>query len=194
MSNEARSSLNKRIEYDIDFKILSPHEFGIPQKRERIFIVGVRNDISRNSLKSKFEWPTKSDKTTRVGSILEKNPDKKYTISQLLWDSHKKRKERNKARGVGFGYGEVNSQSAYTRTLSARYYKDGGEILVKEGRGRPRKLTPNECKKLMGFPSSYKLNPSVSDTQKYKQFGNSVCVPIVTRLGFSLINYLSERI
>lgn len=194
MSKEARHSLSKKIEYDIDFKILSPHEFGIPQKRERIFIIGVRNDISRNSLKSEFEWPIQSEKETKVGSILEKNPDKKYTISKLLWDSHKKRKERNKARGVGFGYGEVNSQSPYTRTLSARYYKDGGEILVKEGRGRPRKLTPNECKNLMGFPSGFKLNPHVSDTQKYKQFGNSVCVPIVTNLGFSLIKYLSIRI
>ena len=184
--------LLNEIGYDTYYKILSASNYGIPQKRERIFIIGVRNDISRNSLKSEFEWPIQSEKETKVGSILEKNPDKKYTISKLLWDSHKKRKERNKARGVGFGYGEVNSQSPYTRTLSARYYKDGSEVLINMGDGKnPRKLTPRECANLQGFPKSFKLNKS--DNQAYRQFGNSVSVPVIRAIALKMIDFIKKK-
>ena len=117
-------------------EVLNSSDFGLPQKRRRIYIVGFRKFTL-------FNYPGVLKKKNDVASILEKNIDPKYFISKKLWISHKARNERNKIRGVGFGYGLVTPESSHTRTLSARYYKDGSEILLKvNGSKIPRKLTP----------------------------------------------------
>jgi DNA (cytosine-5)-methyltransferase 1 len=112
-----------------------------------------------------------------LGSILENCVEAKYTISDKLWAGHQRRKEEHKLKGNGFGYSLFNANSAYTNTISARYYKDGSEILIDQINANPRKLTPREATRLQGFPDSYSI--VVSDVQAYKQFGNSVSVPVI---------------
>lgn len=157
--------------YKVFYEILKARDFGLPQNRERIYIVGFL-DHSIN-----FEFPKPTNLPTRVGDILDDIVDEKYTISDKLWSGHKRRKEQNRLNGKGFGYGLFNKESAYTNTISARYYKDGSEILIEQENKNPRKLTPREAARLQGFPEEY--NIPVSDAQAYKQFGNSVCVPVV---------------
>ena len=117
--------------------------------------------------------------------------DDKYTISNKLWEGHKRRRREHAARGNGFGYSLFTKDSPYTSTISARYYKDGSEILIEQGpdlkgrRRNPRKLTPREAARLQGFPDSFILNPS--DTQAYKQFGNAVAVPVVAAIAERLV-------
>ena len=152
--------------------VLSARNFGLPQNRERIYIVGFLDD------KINFSFPNpKSNKQTKVGDILESNVDDKYTISDKLWEGHKRRKKENREKGKGFGYGIVDENSEYTNTISARYYKDGSEILIAQKDKNPRKLSPREAANLQGFPRTYKIG--VSDVQAYKQFGNSVAVPVI---------------
>ena len=160
-------------------EILCSKDFGIPQNRRRIFIIATKKEIN-------YEFPIGSKKPTSVKSILEPNKiAKKYMISEKLWTGHVERKKRNKQRGVGFGYGLVDEQSKYTNTLLARYYKDGGEILVQtKNLQRPRKLTPRECARLQGFPDSFKI--PVSDNQAYRQFGNSVTVKVIKEIFLNL--------
>lgn len=157
--------------YKVFYEILKARDFGIPQNRERIYIVGFL-DHSIN-----FEFPKPTNLPTRVGDILDDVVDEKYTISDKLWSGHKRRKEANKLNGKGFGYGLFNKESAYTNTISARYYKDGSEILIEQENKNPRKLTPREAARLQGFPEDYII--PVSDAQAYKQFGNSVAVPVI---------------
>ena len=156
-------------------EIFCSKDFGVPQNRRRVFILATKKKID-------FEFPTPFVKKKRVVDILENGPHtQKYIISSRLWKGHKDRKKKNKERGVGFGYGLVTEQSDYTNTLSARYYKDGGEILVKtKNIFRPRKLTPRECARLQGFPDTFKI--PVSDVQAYKQFGNSVTVSLIEEI------------
>ncbi len=165
--------LENKLNYKVYYKVLNAKNFGLPQNRERIMIVGFKNH------NIKFDFPKELNIQTRLGDILEENPDEKYTISDKIWDSHQKRKERNREKGNGFGYSLFNEDSAYTSTISARYYKDGSEILIdqsKKGKN-PRKLTPREAARLQGYPDSFKI--VVSDTQAYKQFGNSVPVKMI---------------
>ena len=157
--------------YKVFYEILKARDFGLPQNRERIYIVGFL-DHSIN-----FEFPKPTNLPTRVGDILDDVVDEKYTISDKLWSGHKRRKELNKLNGKGFGYGLFNKDSAYTNTISARYYKDGSEILIEQENKNPRKLTPREAARLQGFPEEYVI--PVSDAQAYKQFGNSVAVPVI---------------
>ena len=157
--------------YKVFYEILKAKDFGVPQNRERIYIVGFM-DHSIN-----FEFPKPTNLPTRVGDILDDIVDEKYTISDKLWAGHKRRKELNKLNGKGFGYGLFNKESAYTNTISARYYKDGSEILIEQENKNPRKLTPREAARLQGFPEEYVI--PVSDAQAYKQFGNSVAVPVI---------------
>lgn len=167
---------------NLQYKVLRARDFGLPQNRERIYIVGfLDNEIN-------FEFPQPTFEPTSVGSILDDNVDDKYTISDKLWAGHQRRKRENKIKGKGFGYGMVNENSEYTNTLSARYYKDGSEILIQQKGSNPRKLTPRECARLQGFPDTFRI--PVSDTQAYKQFGNSVPVNVVEKIAIEMIKHL----
>lgn len=162
-------------------------DFGIPQNRERIYIVGFDRDHfgEKCDFPSFFTWPKPSMEKTRVGDILENSNgildiEDKYTISDKLWAGHVRRKEAHKNKGNGFGYSLYNPDDSYTNTISARYYKDGSEILINQSHlgKNPRKLTPRECANLQGFPKEFIVD-AVSNGQIYKQFGNSVCVSVV---------------
>lgn len=168
--------------YKVFYKVLRARDFGIPQNRERIFIVGfLDNDVE-------FEFPKPTGIPTRVGDILEDNVDSKYTISDKLWLGHQTRKQKNKSNGKGFGYQMVNHESSYTGTISARYNKDGSEILIYQEGKNPRKLTPREAARLQGFTEDFII--PVSNAQAYKQFGNSVCVPVITAIAQEIKKYL----
>lgn len=176
----------KAMNYSVDADVLRAGDFGVPQNRERIYIVGFDKDLFKLSDDYKFEFPIPPKTPTRLGNILEKNVDPKYTISQQLYDGHVRRKEEHKKKGNGFGFSVFNAESEYTNTLSARYYKDGSEILIDQGEGKlPRKLTPRECARLQGFPEDFII--PVSDTRAYKQFGNSVAVPVVRAIAENII-------
>lgn len=165
----------KDLQFEAKKMVLKSIDFGIPQNRQRIYLV-----LWRKGLAKEFSYPRPLTTQVKVGDILEKNSDARYTISDRLWDGHKRRKLQNMKNGKGFGYGLVSSDSPYTNTISARYYKDGSEILIEQKGKNPRKLTPNEAALLQGFPSKFKVNPS--DAQAYKQFGNSVTVPVIQAL------------
>jgi DNA (cytosine-5)-methyltransferase 1 len=165
--------LENELGYSVFHKVLNASDFGLPQNRERIFIVCFDKDRFKNP---KFKFPEPTGIETRLGDILEENVDSKYTLSTRLWQGHKRRKREHMAKGNGFGYSLFNHDSVRTSTISARYYKDGSEILVSR-QGNPRKITPREAARLQGFPDSFVI--PVSDTQAYKQFGNSVAVNVI---------------
>lgn len=188
-----RTVLQEELGYHIDWKVIDAKAW-VPQHRERIFIVGFRED-SEFSFED-FEMPDVVN-GPRLGTILhpengEEGPDHhytggnigsvsdKYTLTDKLWNYLQDYAAKHKAKGNGFGFGLVGPEDV-ARTLSARYYKDGSEILVQRKDGNPRRLTPRECARLMGFedPRSQDFRIPVSDTQAYRQFGNSVCVPTV---------------
>jgi DNA (cytosine-5)-methyltransferase 1 len=160
----------------------------VPQHRERIFIVGFRRDLFPSA--PDFRFPVQISKPHKLADILETKVDVKYTLSDHLWDYLQKYAAKHKAMGNGFGFGLADFQGI-TRTLSARYYKDGSEILIPRKNGNPRRLTPRECARLQGFPDSFKI--PVSDTQAYRQFGNSVVVPLVQAVAKSLLSVLNTQ-
>lgn len=166
------------LDYQVTYDVLRAADFGVPQNRERIYIVGFDCRYYGLNDKYKFPFPEPTHQKTRLGDILEDNVDEKYTISQKLYEGHIRRKAEHQKKGNGFGFSLFNADSEYTNTISARYYKDGSEILIDQGPDiPPRKLTPRECARLQGFPESFII--PVSDTQAYKQFGNSVAVPVI---------------
>jgi DNA (cytosine-5)-methyltransferase 1 len=169
--------------YEAHCQVLRARDFGVPQNRERIYIVG----FLKHGLPFKFPHPLSIK--TRVGDILESNVADKYTISDKLWVGHQRRKIENKLKGKGFGFGLFDENSEYTNTISARYYKDGSEILIKQANKNPRKLTPREAARLQGFPEDYQI--IVSNVQAYKQFGNSVSVPVIAAIAFEMHKALS---
>ena len=171
--------------YQTSHFLLNARDFGLPQNRERVFIVAF-NKKKFGNLNFKLHFPRRIE--VNVGQILEKQVDPKYTISDRLWAGHQMRLERHRKNGNGFGYRIFNSRSPYTSTISARYYKDGSEILISQTRKNPRKITPREAARLQGFPESFVI--PVSDTQAYKQFGNSVAVPVVSVLAKQLTRIL----
>ena len=200
MSEEARNALGNKLNYWVDYRVLRAADFGIPQNRERIYIVGFNKDYFGNQcdFPNIFQWPTPSNISISVGSILEDlsllpASEDKFTISDKLWSGHLRRKAEHKNKGNGFGYCLFNENSAYTNTLSARYYKDGSEILIDQSAlGRnPRLLTPRECARLQGFPENFIVD-AVSRARIYEQFGNSVCVPVVRAVAESLIKTLQQ--
>lgn len=166
------------LNYYATAKVLKASDYGVPQHRERIYIVGFDKDYFDIPDDYEFQYPEPTHEPTSVGSILDNVVDPRYTVNDKMWEGHKQRKERNKAAGKGFGYSLFSADSPYTNTISARYYKDGSEALIDRGEGlNPRRLTPRECCRLQGFPEDFII--PVSDTQAYKQFGNSVCVPVI---------------
>lgn len=179
--------------YKYEMKVLNSKNFGVPQNRERLIIVAWYKDI----VKAKdFIFPvglnnedkpifveneiSETGKKVKVGDILQLNPDPKYTISDKLYQGHLRRLEEHRRKGNGFGFSLFNSESPYTSTISARYYKDGSEIMISQSNENPRKLTPKEAGLLQGYPVDHGFDVVVSDVQAYKQFGNSVSVPLVT--------------
>lgn len=167
-------TLEKDLGYKVTYKVIDAKGF-VPQHRERIFIVGFDGDTH-------FSWDDfrqPEPKTKTLKDILEPDAmvDMKYILTDNLWRYLQAYAAKHKAAGNGFGYGLVGRDDT-SRTLSARYYKDGSEILIDRGKGKnPRRLTPRECARLMGYPDSFII--PVSDTRAYKQFGNSVVVPVV---------------
>ncbi|MDA1165505.1 MAG: DNA (cytosine-5-)-methyltransferase [Planctomycetota bacterium] len=189
-----RSTLEDELGYQVDVRVQDARPW-VPQHRERIFIAGFRKDVGFTfddlPIPLPEMWP-------RLGQILHPEDgteeseerfttgrkaqvDGKYTLSEKLWQYLQNYAAKHRARGNGFGFGLVG-RSDVARTLSARYYKDGAEILIERGAGqRPRRLTPRECSRLMGFdlPRGSEFVIPVSDSQAYRQFGNSVAVPVV---------------
>ena len=165
------------LNYRAEARILKAADFGVPQIRERIYIVGFDRNHYDIPDDYRFPFPEATGIKTRVGDSIEKKVDDKYTICDRLWEGHKRRKIENRQKGKGFGFSLFNEESPYTSTISARYYKDGSEILIEQEGKNPRKLTPRECARLQGFPEEFVI--PVSDAQAYKQFGNSVAVPVV---------------
>ena len=168
--------------YDVHSQIIDARGW-VPQHRERIFLVCF--DRKRYGKSVNFQFPKPPKKGPALESILEQDVDSKYVLSQHLWDYLQAYAEKHRKAGNGFGFGLVGPGDV-ARTLSARYHKDGSEILIKRGSGRPRRLTPQECARLMGYSEKIAKRfgfrngfPTVvSDTQAYRQFGNSV-VPVV---------------
>lgn len=202
LSEEARHALSEKLNYWVDVKVLRAADYGAPQNRERVFIVGFNKDVFPNiDFERAFSWPEPPKTPTSVGTILqtqeELETDRKtynkdrFTISDKLWEGHKKRKAEHKTKGNGFGYSLFDSDSEYTNTISARYYKDGSEILINQNHlnKNPRKLTPRECANLQGFPKEFKVE-AVSQGQIYKQFGNSVCMNVIKAVAKQMIDTL----
>lgn len=178
-----KSSLES-VGYKVFDHILNAKDFGVPQNRERVYIVGFLDQ------EIDFEFPKPTDIKTRLGDILEEKVDNKYTLSDKLWEGHQRRKKMHQQKGNGFGYSSFDEDTVYTSTISARYYKDGSEILVKQKNHNPRKITPREAARLQGFPESFII--PVSDAQAYKQFGNSVAVPVIRAVARQIIDALNK--
>ncbi len=164
----------EELDYKVFYDILDGQDF-VPQHRERILIVGFDRRRYGEDYDFEFDVSPAEPKPT-VGDILDEDVDEKYTLSDKLWKYLQNYAAKHKAAGNGFGYGLANPEGV-TRTLSARYYKDGSEILIPQENRNPRRLTPRECARLQGFPESFEI--PVSDTQAYQQFGNSVVVPLM---------------
>ncbi len=180
---EVIKNILEGIGYSVYSKVLNARDFGVPQNRERIYIVGFLGKID-------YEFPVPPCTSCSLGDILERKVDSKYTLSDGLWEGHQRRKREHLEKGNGFGYSLFNHTSKYTSTISARYYKDGSEILIDQGNKNPRKLTPREAARLQGFPDNFKL--PCSDTQAYKQFGNSVAVPVIQALAKTILARLPQ--
>lgn len=197
-----KRTLTEELGYTVFHRVIDARGF-VPQHRERIFIVGFREPES-------FDWTALALPDSRTGprlaTILHREDGteqsespftdakgrvaKKYVLSAHLWEYLQAYAAKHKKAGNGFGYGLVGPEDV-ARTLSARYHKDGSEILIKRRQGPPRRLTPRECARLMGFDSAERrLAIPVSDTQAYRQFGNSVVVPVVRAVATLLRPYL----
>lgn len=174
------------LNYKVFFEILDGKEY-VPQHRERIVIVGF--DMNRYGENIDFKFELGAGTKPVVKDILENKVDSRYTLSDKLWAYLQNYAAKHKAAGNGFGYG-IAPLDGITRTISARYYKDGSEILIAQLGKNPRRLTPRECARLQGFPDSFKI--PVSDTQAYKQFGNSVVVPLMGEVAKLIVAKLKE--
>ena len=202
MSEDARHALVDKLNYWVDVRVLRAGDFGIPQNRERVFIIGFdKNQFPSVDFDEIFSWPVPPKTPTRVGDILQTEDEleadrltlnkDRFTISDKLWKGHQKRKVEHKNKGNGFGFSMVNVDDEYTNTISARYYKDGSEILIDQRHlnKNPRKLTPRECANLQGFPENFIVD-AVSQGQIYKQFGNSVCMKVIHAVAEQMVKSL----
>ena len=183
-----KETLEQELGYIVSVRVIDAQRF-VPQHRERVLIVGFRDSthFTLNNLSLPLEGPLldtilhPEDGSEEAEERFTFGPDAnvhpKYALSVKLWQYLQSYAEKHRLAGNGFGFGLVDKHSV-ARTLSARYYKDGSEILVRRGKGKtPRRLTPRECARLMGFPQNFRI--PVSDTQAYKQFGNSVVIPVI---------------
>lgn len=175
-------TLTEALGYQVYYKVIDAIGL-VPQHRERIFLVGFKNPRY-------FEFPKIPIKGPKLASILDPEVPAKYTLTPKLWEYLQNYAKKHAAAGHGFGFGLVDGTKT-TRTLSARYHKDGSEILIDQGEDRiPRRLTPRECARLMGYPESHKI--PVSDTQAYRQFGNSVVMPVVAKIAHEVVTTLNR--
>lgn len=188
----------ERLEYSFDSKVIDGSYF-VPQHRQRTFMIGFDKRRYGEDVSFDFDQVIIPNQKPRVGSILQTDVDAKYTLSDKLWQYLQDYAKKHKEKGNGFGFGTITPDST-TRTLSARYYKDGSEILVPQDGLNPRRLTPQECAALQGYPT-YPINTDnqdhsfvipVSDNQAYKQFGNSVVMPLIQAIGEVLRNQLID--
>lgn len=175
------------LNYEVFYQVIDGQSY-VPQHRERIIIVGFDRERYGDDIKFSFDL-TPVEPKPLMKDILDKKVDDKYTLSDKLWKYLQDYAAKHKAAGNGFGYG-IADPNGISRTLSARYYKDGSEILIKQRGKNPRRLTPRECARLQGFPEDFKI--PVSDTQAYKQFGNSVVVPLMKNVAELVCNKISE--
>jgi DNA (cytosine-5)-methyltransferase 1 len=186
------SVLRDELGYHVQARVISSASW-VPQRRERIFIVGFRQPTSFDLHNIIIPSP---EFGPRLGTILDRHDDvdPKYTLTPKLWDYLQRYKEKHTAKGNGFGFGLFGPNDV-TRTLSARYYKDGSEILVSQPNTRPRRLTPRECARLMGFErGDREWHIPVSDLQAYRQFGNAVVVPVVEFLADAMKPHLAAAL
>ena len=204
-----RRVLSEKLKYDIDFRVVNAKSW-VPQHRERIFIVGIRRDLDVKftfddfvapdpregpKLKSILHPEDGSERAEAPFTLGEGMVAAKYTLTEHLWKYLQGYAEKHRLRGNGFGFGRFGPGDV-ARTLSARYYKDGSEILISRGDDIPRRLTPRECARLMGFdaPGRSDFLIKVSDMQAYKQFGNSVAVPAVAAVASYLKPFLDRAL
>ena len=177
----------KELGYTVYSKILRAYDFGVPQNRERIFIVAFREKI-------KFQFPAPSERRIykNIGEALEGNVPESFTITDKILAGHKRRLREHRAKGNGFGFSVFKKDAEYVNTISARYWKDGSEILIDQGSENPRMLTPRECARIQGFPDSFVV--SNSKRAAYQQFGNSVSVPVVAAVGRQVLKALDNPV
>jgi DNA (cytosine-5)-methyltransferase 1 len=181
----------ERLRYRVFSSVIDAAHW-VPQHRERIMIVGFDRDLFGESPPFEFPYPPPGSPT--LADILESNPDPKYTLTDHLWKYLQEYARRHREKGNGFGFGLVGPEDI-ARTLSARYYKDGSEILIRQAGRNPRRLTPREAARLMGYgeknakifghPGGFPI--VVSDTQAYRQFGNSVVPDVVESVGRQIL-------
>lgn len=175
------------LNYSVFFDVLDGQNY-VPQHRERILIIGF--DRKRYGRDIHFEFKLTPPKSKPVmKDILEQNVNDKYTLSDKLWTYLQNYAAKHKAAGNGFGFG-IAKPDGISRTISARYYKDGSEILIEQNKKNPRRLTPRECARLQGFPDDFKI--PVSDTQAYRQFGNSVVVPLMENVAKLIVKNINN--
>lgn len=173
--------------YSIHYKVLDA-KFYVPQHRERIIIVGFDKSVFNE--KEKFSFPKPPEVELAIKDVLEPKVEDKYTLSDKLWNYLQEHKRKHQAKGNGFGYG-LTDISGVSRTISARYYKDGSEILIPQEDKNPRRLTPRECARIQGFPDKFII--PVSNNQAYKQFGNSVAMPLIQAVGKNVVKELKRK-
>lgn len=172
--------------YSLHYKVLDG-KYYVPQHRERIIIVGFKKSVFKG--KETFQFPQPNESNFAIREILQKNVDEKYTLSDKLWSYLQEYKKKHQAKGNGFGFG-LTDLNGISRTMSARYYKDGAEILIPQRGKNPRRLTPRECARLQGFPDKFLI--PVSNNQAYKQFGNSVVMPLIQAVGKNIVKELDK--
>jgi DNA (cytosine-5)-methyltransferase 1 len=185
-------------EYWVFDAVLDASNFGVPQHRERVFIVCFDKHVFKE--RPDFQFPTPSNNTPRLRDILDPNPAAKYTLTDHLWQYLQEYARRHAEKGNGFGFG-LADLNGITRTLSARYYKDGSEILIPQEGKNPRRLTPSEAARLMGFDKEVarflgfkdELPIVVSDMQAYKQFGNAVVPAVSTAVARQVVKVLAKQ-
>jgi len=176
----------EELDYEVFTKVLDGQDF-VPQHRERILIVGFDRRRYGKDIGFSFNITPVNPKPV-IRDILEENVEEKFTLSNQLWKYLQDYAIKHQKAGNGFGYG-IAPPDGISRTLSARYYKDGSEILIEQPGKNPRKLTPRECARLQGFPDSFKI--TVSNTQAYKQFGNSVVVPLMENMAKLIVQMIT---
>lgn len=200
LNDDVKKALEKKLNYWITFKILKAADFGVPQNRERIFIVGFNKDYyGEQDFEKIFNWPEPlNNQLLKVKDILEQDYvnslDKDiYTISDKLYSGHLRRRVEHKEKGNGFGFSLYTGEEKYTNTLSARYYKDGSEILIDQSQygKNPRFLTQRECARLQGFPENFVID-AISRNEMYRQFGNSVCMKVIAAIADKMLFTMKE--